>query len=71
MEQFDAIGVMEVWTSDTDTLGDRLADYVDSGGGLLLSQVDEEDIGGRFTRENYWLLHLDRSWCAPGCSNCC
>jgi hypothetical protein len=65
MAQFDAIGVMEVWTSDTDTLGDRLADYVDSGGGLLLSQVDEEDIGGRFTRENYWLLHLDRSWCAP------
>jgi len=67
-DDLDAFDAVLVWSdngfADADTLGDRLADYVDRGGGVVVAAVsfdapdklDPDALGGRFLAQNYYAI---------------
>jgi len=73
-DDLDAFDAVLVWSdngfADADTLGDRLADYVDRGGGVVVAAVsfdapdklDPDALGGRFLDQNYYAIQ-------PGADN--
>lgn len=68
LNQYEAV---LVWADsgfqDADTLGDRLAAYVDRGGGVVVAavsfdvpdQFDPDTLGGRFFTGNYYVIQPD------------
>ena len=62
LEELSVFGSVLVWSDygfgDATTLGNNLADYVDSGGGVVCAMftVGSVPLYGRFNYENYWAI---------------